>query len=259
MNEARTSEDHELPGIPTIPAANTSSLRTTPLLLLLDGVLSRDEARVTDAMNDIIHKLRVYSICSSSLSGGADCEHSSTRTPSHSQPQHYTQFIESPCTCAASLELVLSALLDQYPDLARIPSDHDGSLPLHFAASLGNVPAAQAILRSVRCACVCLSYMFFCSFMHSQNVNLLLSCQFGISVPARCNDTQSKRENTLALCGSRRTYRNGTILFATPSGILFHRHRQGKTRHSLRRGRWSHTNYFLTTQSLSRQRRHSHS
>ena len=94
----------------------------TPLLFLLDGVLSEDECRVEEALAEI-ERL------------GCPCP-----PPTSS----------SPCFCKEALVEVLSSLLSRYPDMAAFPSEHDGSLPLHFAASLGYVPAAKIILSKVR-------------------------------------------------------------------------------------------------------------
>lgn len=184
-NAAR-ADDHEQPGIAN--QSSHSSLRTTPLLLLLDGVLSKDEARVADAMNDILYTLRVYALWNENLIND---------DPSQSAPLHYTEVIESPCNSAASLERVLNALLDQYPHLAQIPSDHDGSLPLHFAASLGNVPAAVTILQSVS-----LFFVLYPNFILSFCSNFIHPCLVcNVVVPTRRHNAQSKRKDSIALCG----------------------------------------------------------
>jgi ankyrin repeat protein len=184
-------------------SAQTSSSPTSPLLYLLDGVLSRDETRVAEAMHVILHEYKVV-IANTTRTSSLPSplwyanhpsrtnvldgtmqqpnaallpvptqEHStgthftatsnavipsppSVHQHAHVQPQtqplqpplHYTRYgIESPCTSSMSLCIVINALLQQYPHLAHIASDHDGSLPLHFAASLGNVPVAISILR----------------------------------------------------------------------------------------------------------------
>jgi hypothetical protein len=197
----RNREDTELPGIAAAataisadrpPSTTTSTsttaavsapfTTTTPLLLLLDGVLSLDETRIRDAMQEIVYGLHV-GIAVGGVSGGSGGGavasilppvvseqqnhprhhhhhgHSSSHDQSHnlnnpnSPPfQWNIQESSSPgtCTSATSLCNILEALLNQYPTLAQIPSDHDGSLPLHFAASLGIVPVAMSIWQRVR-------------------------------------------------------------------------------------------------------------
>lgn len=90
----------------------------TPLLFLLDGLLSQDEQRVDEAVEEI---------------SSMGCE----------VPE------DSPCNSKSALCQVLTSLLDIYPELASMSSNHDGSLPLHFAASLGYVPAAAIVLSKV--------------------------------------------------------------------------------------------------------------
>ena len=96
----------------------------TPLLFLLDGCLSRDEARVREALREI---RGLHGVSLSSATGAS-----------------------SPCECPEALCDVLRSLLSVRPELCRMRSEHDGSLPLHFAASLGNVPAASIIYSKVR-------------------------------------------------------------------------------------------------------------
>jgi ankyrin repeat protein len=190
----RRNDDSELPRISVTRTATTDGSEGTnaatasPLLVLLDGVLSRDEARVSEAMHIILHEYKVVinattatkstaaiRIChhrSSAIQSNYDNEAETTVDISRQQNRQPTQAlgvlenrstlsgpssnallrhaldgIESPCTSSASLCIVINALLNQYPYLAQIPSDHDGSLPLHFAASLGNVPVAISILQ----------------------------------------------------------------------------------------------------------------
>lgn len=47
---------------------------------------------------------------------------------------------------AMALRKIVAALMKVKPGLAEIASQHDGSLPLHFAASVGDIPIAQLIL-----------------------------------------------------------------------------------------------------------------
>jgi hypothetical protein len=192
----RNREDTELPGIAATaisagrPLATTTSstaavsvpFTTTPLLLLLDGVLSLDETRIRDAMQEIVYGLHVGIAVGVSGGGGVASilppvvseqqihphprrhhhhhhSHSSSPNQSHNlnnpnSPPFLRNIQESSspgtCTSATSLSNILEALLNQYPTLAQIPSDHDGSLPLHFAASLGIVPVAMSIWQRVR-------------------------------------------------------------------------------------------------------------
>ena len=64
----RRNDDSELPGISSVTRTSTgtsSSINmtdgstTSPLLVLLDGALSRDEARVAEAMHIILHEYKV--------------------------------------------------------------------------------------------------------------------------------------------------------------------------------------------------------
>lgn len=105
----------------------------TPLLFLLDGCLSQDEDRVAEAVAEI-RQLGVPL---------------SLQLPSN-----------SPCRDGAALCHVLYRLLHRHPAYCQYRSEHDGSLPLHFAASLGNVEAARIIFEKVRvcvfmCVCRC--------------------------------------------------------------------------------------------------------
>jgi hypothetical protein len=102
---------------------------TTPLLFLLDGVLSRDEVRVATAVNEIAQLIHPHQL----FPDGANT------TAAH----------ESPCTSQAALCYILTCLLTHHPEFASMRSEHDGSLPLHFAASLGNVQVASIILSKV--------------------------------------------------------------------------------------------------------------
>lgn len=207
----RRADDSELPGINVTgndligDNAGTVAI-TSPLLVLLDGVLSRFEGRVSEAMHIIVYEYKVVINAANNVNSntsetnmiavkqnsdgqmsaiqsndafvaetvaaatdvaqrdrhaaaalGIDENTRNVYAPptvrtinddSFSSLFQYSRYgIESPCTSPASLCIVIDALLNQYPHLARIPSDHDGSLPLHFAASLGNVPAAISIMQ----------------------------------------------------------------------------------------------------------------
>jgi len=101
------------------PAAASA---VTPLLFLLDGCLSNDADRVEEAVQEI-RDLGVH-------------------LHQHHQLDD-AHMLLNPATGA--LCRVLQALLAQYPEYCQYQSEHDGSLPLHFAASLGNVAAARII------------------------------------------------------------------------------------------------------------------
>lgn len=96
---------------------------TTPLLRLLDCILSQDAERT---------RCTVRSICMDLKEVGRSLE-----------------LDTSPLMSAASLCTVIQELLSAFPQYAKIPSAHDGSLPIHFAASLGSVEAARIIIDAV--------------------------------------------------------------------------------------------------------------
>ena len=103
---------------------------STPLLLLLDSVLSQDPERIREA------KVRISE--SIEKAGVQTQNNSFSGTPS------------APGTTASnSLVQDVELLLNIFPNVASIPSSHDGSLPLHFAASLGNVQVASMLFRAV--------------------------------------------------------------------------------------------------------------
>ena len=101
----------------------STRMTATPLLFLLDGCLSRDEDRVQEALEEIAEVMR----------------------PAGRMPA----LAASPCVCPLALCQVITALLAVRPDFCRLPSEHDGSLPLHFAASLGNVEVASIVFHKV--------------------------------------------------------------------------------------------------------------
>jgi hypothetical protein len=100
---------------------------TTPLLLLLDSVLCQDREQLETAMNQVRKLLR----------------------------------IDVPPL--ANLSDVVGILIKTRPDLALVSSEHDNSLPLHFAASIGDVSVADILIAAVRCRAV-LFNLFACSF-----------------------------------------------------------------------------------------------
>jgi ankyrin repeat protein len=93
---------------------------TTPLLLLIDGLLSQDEQQILTATGQMASMLlRLREI-------------------------HLPLPAESPTP--QDICRILHVVLGAFPDLASTPSKYDGSLPLHFAASLGEVDMAALIL-----------------------------------------------------------------------------------------------------------------
>jgi ankyrin repeat protein len=111
----------------------------SPLLLILDGVLSQDEDRVAQALQEIaIARVLPIPI----LNGSSPSDLMGTTGP----PTTAT----SNASSSDALLNFLRALLEATPSLAGIASSHDGSLPLHFAASLGDVRVASLLLDYVR-------------------------------------------------------------------------------------------------------------
>lgn len=96
---------------------------TTPLLLLLDSVLSQEADRIRDArtrIREMVAKLNPALAARPAPKGSSALLH--------------------------DVEMLLTA----FPNLASVESTHDGSLPLHFAASIGDVRVARRILTQVR-------------------------------------------------------------------------------------------------------------
>jgi ankyrin repeat protein len=98
------------------PSRRQSS--SSPLLLLLDGVLSQSEPTVNLALQQI-----------------------QTIDPT------LKDVCKSPLRSSAALELIVERLISIQPHLARVSSESDGSSPLHFAASIGNVHVASLLLQ----------------------------------------------------------------------------------------------------------------
>ena len=88
---------------------------TTPLLLLLDSVLSQDREQLDTAMQ-LVRRLLNRDI---------------------------------PDLLSTTLPEIVKQLLASNPDLAFIPSEHDRSLPLSFAASIGDVAVAELLINVV--------------------------------------------------------------------------------------------------------------
>jgi ankyrin repeat protein len=97
----------------------------TPLLQLLDGVLAQSEQSVRIAMTEITRTL---------LENGTVL-----------QLPHPG---ESPLVSVRNLHAVLHTLLNVFPEFARY--QRDGSSPLHFAASLGDIHVASLLLSKVK-------------------------------------------------------------------------------------------------------------
>mmetsp|Transcript_32557 Transcript_32557/g.54525 ORF Transcript_32557/g.54525 Transcript_32557/m.54525 type:complete len:591 (+) Transcript_32557:1378-3150(+) len=93
-------------------------VNSSPLLLLLDGVLSMEERSVNSALEQI-----------QALIGPHVC------------------IRDSPLQSASALECVVEQVMMKHPELAQLASSTDGSLPLHFAASIGNVRVASLLLQ----------------------------------------------------------------------------------------------------------------
>jgi ankyrin repeat protein len=105
---------------PNIQAGDINMVNTTPLLLLLDGILSQDDARTNDALRQLCEMVPLPPLQ------------------------------ESPLRSASSLELIIRMCMTHHPQLAHIASTHDGSLPLHFASSIGNVRVAKLLMEQNR-------------------------------------------------------------------------------------------------------------
>ena len=111
-------------------AVATTTRSNTPLLLLLDGVLSQNEQSVGAALEQIAKIESNY--------------YHYNRLPAADIER------ESPLRSALVLEEMVERLLSTQPHLARIASENDGSLPLHFAASIGNIRVATLLLHHHR-------------------------------------------------------------------------------------------------------------
>jgi hypothetical protein len=97
---------------------------TTPLLLLLDSVLSQDNERIREA------RTRIRQL-ESNADGDAPL---------------------APLETNFSLLDEVDMLLRFFPNVASVASSQDGSFPLHFAASIGHVKVASRILNQVSLA-----------------------------------------------------------------------------------------------------------
>jgi len=93
---------------------------SSPLTLLLDAILFQNADQVTTALNQI-------------------------RTLVNLEHLH-----ESPLQSIRALEEIVQALMKHHPQLAKVPSSRDKSLPIHYAASIGNTNIARPLLRMHR-------------------------------------------------------------------------------------------------------------
>lgn len=91
---------------------------TTPLLSLLDGVLSRDEEQIRQAMQHL---------------------HSAAIPTSEVRRLNVSTLVN-----------IVASIVARKPEWASVASQRDGSLPLHFAASIGNIEVARLILQHNR-------------------------------------------------------------------------------------------------------------
>jgi hypothetical protein len=90
---------------------------TTPLLLLLDSILSQESERIREARN------RIRQVVAKVDPGLA------------ARPVE-----QGPSFLIHDVDMLLTA----FPNLASVQSSHDGSLPLHFAASIGDVQGRRS-------------------------------------------------------------------------------------------------------------------
>jgi hypothetical protein len=98
---------------------------TSHLLLLLDTIISQDATEIESAMRLVINEIEAV---------GIQLSRSEVADPLH---------------CTDHLCRVIHTLMMATPDIVRIASANDGSLPLHFAASLGKPEVAQLLLSQV--------------------------------------------------------------------------------------------------------------
>ena len=104
---------------------NNDMTSRTPVLLLLDNLLSQDAAGIQSVLQTMRHELptsMVNAYLPTSLP---------TALPDALVQQH------------------LSVYLQTFPHQAAVASANDGSLPLHFAASLGDVTLSHIVWQAV--------------------------------------------------------------------------------------------------------------
>ncbi len=98
---------------------------TSHLLLLLDTIISQDATEIDSVMRLVINEIRAVGI------------------------QLNKSEVADPLHCTDHLCRVIHALTMAKPGIVRIASANDGSLPLHFAASLGKPEVAELLLSQV--------------------------------------------------------------------------------------------------------------
>mmetsp|Transcript_23188 Transcript_23188/g.54739 ORF Transcript_23188/g.54739 Transcript_23188/m.54739 type:complete len:625 (-) Transcript_23188:159-2033(-) len=119
----------------------TSHRNDTPLLQLLDGILSQNEEHTNAALAQI-EKLD-------------PCFGHHNFIPTPSKPHNFSSdnaclICDSPLRSSSALEAIVRRLLAVQPHLAQVSSESDGSLPLHFAASIGNIRIAALLIGHYR-------------------------------------------------------------------------------------------------------------
>lgn len=184
-----------------------SAATTTPLLLLLDGVLSQDETRTREAVSLISEKLReLHQVLPT------------TGCPLNSRP---------------ALHAIVYALLSACPDDISVRSSHDNSLPLHFAASLGDIHVANMILMQVSVKKMSETSSFrkwieaddnrlIFWLIESTIPFLIFDCSSSLSESTSCWCSERQGQDPLALRRPRRSDRDGSILYARSSSYSSH-------------------------------------
>jgi hypothetical protein len=115
----------------------------TAVLCLLDKLLSQDTAGVSAALTQMRDDLlRATTTTATTVSR-------TTSTASSTATAPLLQLV-SPAPLHAPPAVQLHAYLQQFPLQASVASVNDGSLPLHFAASLGSVEIARVVWQMVR-------------------------------------------------------------------------------------------------------------
>jgi len=92
----------------------------TWLTLLLDGVLFEDAEQVEIALSRIRRLV------------------------------NFGELRESPLQSIAALEEIVQALLTHHPQLAKVPTTRDSSLPLHYAVSMNSLNIVHRLLHRYR-------------------------------------------------------------------------------------------------------------
>ena len=103
-------------------SGNDMTTSRTPVLLLLDNLLSQD----AEGIQSVLHTMR------RELPAAVVNTYLSTQPSPDTVQQH------------------LSVYLQTFPHQAAVASANDGSLPLHFAASLGDVTLSHIVWQAVR-------------------------------------------------------------------------------------------------------------